>query len=184
MLGLVGCEPRTGASTIAANLAVCASEVGLGPVLLVEADVERPRIRKHWRLPSGPGLAELALGIASCSECIYDGPAPGLHVVPAAEGPSRCVVGWDAAVVDAFLAEVAADHNLVLFDLPAAERMNHSLLLARRLDQVLLVVRAERTRGPHAKRVAERLREDGVPLGGVVLNRQRRYVPRWLSRWI
>jgi Mrp family chromosome partitioning ATPase len=183
-LGLIGCEPDVGATTIAANLAVRASELGLGPVLLVETDGERPRLRKVWKLAAGPGLAEALAGEAALSDCLYAGPAPDLHVIPATAGMRRDVDAWDAAAVDALLAETSADHNLVVFDLPCVEQLNRATLIARSLDQVLLVVRAEHSRGPAARRAADRLLEDGIPLSGAVLNRRRTYVPRLLRRWI
>jgi Mrp family chromosome partitioning ATPase len=182
--GLIGCEPDVGATTIAANLAVRASELGLGPVLLVETDGERPRLRKVWKLAPGPGLAEALAGEAALSDCLYAGPAPDLRVIPAASSNRRDTPAWDAGAVDALLAEASADHSLVLFDLPCADQLNQALLIARRLDQVLLVVRAEHSRGPATRRAADRLLEDGVALTGAVLNRQRTYVPRLLRRWI
>ncbi|HEX6962809.1 MAG TPA: hypothetical protein VF175_13140 [Lacipirellula sp.] len=182
-LGLIGRQSRTGVSTIAANLAVRASEFRLGPVLLVETDSERPRLASAWKLPGGPGLAELLSGSAGFSDCLRGGPADELHVIPASGGQAADAA-WDPAAIDALLAEARGDYRMVLFDLPPAERLNHAVLLARRLDQVLLVLRAEQSRAPGAQRVVDQLIEDGVPLAGAVLNRERSYVPRWLSRWI
>jgi len=182
-LGLVGCGERVGVTTLAANLAVRASELGLGPVLLVESETARPKLRKAWRLPAGPGLAELLSGEAGYADCVQAGPAADLEVI-CATGRRGGPIGWDAGAVDALLAEACADHRLVLFDLAAAGKLGGAGALARRLDQVLLVVGAESTRSDDAARIADRLREDGVPITGAVLNRERRYVPRWLSRWI
>jgi tyrosine-protein kinase Etk/Wzc len=183
-VGLTGCEPRTGVTTLAANLAVRAGELQLGPVLLVETDFEHPRLRQQWKASAGPGLAELLAGEASMADCLRNGPAPGLHLLPAAGARRREAPAWDIGAVDALLAESCADHSLVLFDLPPVERLQHTVLLARRLDQVLLVIRAEHTQVPEAQRAADRLLEDGVPLVGAVLNRERSYMPRWLKRWI
>jgi Mrp family chromosome partitioning ATPase len=182
-LGLVGCGERVGVTTLAGNLAVRASELGLGPVLLIEAESARPKLRKSWRLPAGPGLAEWLSGEANYADCVQPGPAADLEVM-CASGRSGSAIGWDAGVVDALLAEACADHRLVLFDLAAADKLGAAGSLARRLDQVLLVVSAESTRSDDAQRIADRLREDGVPIIGAVLNRERRYVPRWLSRWM
>jgi Mrp family chromosome partitioning ATPase len=183
-IGLIGCDSGAGVTTIAANLAARASELQLGPVLLVETVCERPRLSAAWKLPRGPGLAELLAGEAAFADCLRSGPAGDLHVLPAASGRRKELPAWDALIVEALLAECSTDHKLVLFDLPTADRLDHATLLAKRLDEVLLVVRAERTRGPEARRVVDRLLEDGVPLKGAVLNRQRRYVPRWLNRWL
>jgi Mrp family chromosome partitioning ATPase len=182
-IGFIGCESRTGVSTITANLAVRASELRLGPVLLVEADGDRPRLARAWKLPGGPGLEEMLSGTAAFSDCLRGGPGDDLHVITATGG-SAPGAAWDPCAIDALLAEARGDYRMVLFDLPPAERLHHALLLARRLDQVLLVLRAEQSRGPAAQRVADQLIEDGVPLAGAVLNRQRSYLPRLLSRWI
>lgn len=183
-LGLIGCERRVGVTTVAANLALRASELMLGPVLLVEAAMGGSRLTKLWRLSPGPGLAQLLSGEASYADCVQAGPAPDLSVLPS--GPlARGEVGLvEPGAVEALLAEACTDHRLVIFDLPAAEQLQQMLLLARQLDQALLVVRSEATREREAQRVADRLIEDGVPLSGAVLNRQRSYVPRWLKRWM
>lgn len=182
-VGLIGCGERAGVTTLAGNLAVRASEMGLGPVLLVETDSDRPRLRKAWKLAQGPGLTELLGGEASYADCLRSGPTPDLHVITAT-GRRGHAGAWDAGAIGALLVEACADHSLVFFDLSAASQLGQAVMLARRLDQVLLVVRAETTRGGEAERIAEHLREDGVPLTGAVLNRERSYIPRWLSRWI
>ncbi|RIK85375.1 MAG: hypothetical protein DCC67_03935 [Planctomycetota bacterium] len=164
------------------NLAVRASELGMGPVLLVETDVQRPKLQRLWRLAPGAGLAELFDGAASLADCLRDGPAADLHVLPAAAGPLRRQPTWETGVVDGLIAEAAADHSLVLFDLPAADCLQQFLMVAQRLDQALLVVRAERSRGPQVERAANCLLDDGVPLSGVILNGQRSYGPQWLLR--
>jgi tyrosine-protein kinase Etk/Wzc len=183
-IGLVGSERRTGVTTVAANLAVRAAQLQMGPVLLIEANWEGPRLARIWRLPRGPGLAELVAGKASYSECLRAGPVPDLNVLAAGTPRRREWPVLDAVTVSALLAEAGADHNLILFDLPAADQLHQALLVAKRLDQVLLVVRAEATRQRDAQKVADRLVDDGVPLAGAVLNRQRTYVPRWLERWL
>jgi Mrp family chromosome partitioning ATPase len=183
-IGLVGSERRCGVTTLAANLAVRAGELHLGPVLLVEANWEGPRLSKMWRLPPGPGLADFLAGQASYVDCLRAGPAPDLEVLPAGALRRGDSPHLEPGVVDALMAEACADHGLVLFDLSAAENLQQTLMVAKRLDQVLLVVRAESTRQRNAQKVADRLLEDGVPLTGVVLNRRRRYVPRWLQRWL
>jgi Mrp family chromosome partitioning ATPase len=183
-IGLVGCGDDAGVTTLAGNLAVRASELGLGPVLLIETDAERPRLRKAWRLPAGPGLEQLFGGEATYADCLQSGPATGLHVIAATGRRRGSAAAWDSGAVDALLIKACGDHSLVLVDLPSASDLRQTVMLARRLDQVLLVVRAERIRGGEAERIAEHLREDGVPLTGAVLNRERSYVPRWLKRWI
>ena len=184
LVGLMACEARAGATTIAANLAIRAAELQQGPVLLIEANSERPRLAGVWKLSPGPGLAELLAGEASLSECLSDGPATDLKVISAGASLHGNSPAWEPGLVTALLNEASADFRFVLFDMPSADQAKDAVLLARQLDQVLLVVRAEQSRAAVVQRVADQLIDDGVRLTGVVLNRQRSYAPRWLSRWI
>jgi Mrp family chromosome partitioning ATPase len=183
-LGLVGCAPRVGVTTIASNLAVRASELQLGPVLLVETTPGNMRRNNLWSRDSGPGLAQLLAGEASYAECLRPGPSPDLAILPAGPATRGETAVLDPGAIDALLAEACADHRLVVFDMPAAAELHQMLLVARALDQVLLVVRSDASREREVERVADRLIEDGVPLAGAVLNRQRSYVPSWLRRWL
>jgi Mrp family chromosome partitioning ATPase len=183
-LGLVGSERRVGVTTVATNLAVRASDLQLGPVLLVETSPGGMRRSNLWSNESGPGLAQLLAGDASYSECLRPGPSGDLSILPAGALPRGETCVLEPGAIDALLAEACADHRLVVFDLPAADHLREMLLLARQLDQVLLVLRSGATRQRDMQRVADRLIEDGVPLAGAVLNRQRSYVPSWLKRWM
>jgi Mrp family chromosome partitioning ATPase len=183
-LGITACERRAGTTTVAASLALRAAELQLGPVLLVEANRRGSWLSKKWRLNEGPGLAQLLASEANYVDCLQAGPAPQLEVITA--GPvDRGEVGLlEPGSVEAMLAEACADHRIVLFDLPAADELNQMLLVAKQLDQVLMVVRSDSTRKGDAERFGEQLLDDGAPLAGIVLNRQRNYIPRFLRRWL
>lgn len=183
-LGLVGCARRVGVTTVATNLVLRASELQLGPVLLVETSQSGLRRNNLWSSDTGPGLAQLLSGDATYSECLRPGPTGDLAVIPAGSQRRGETSVLDPGAMDALMAEACADHRLVIFDLPAADDLRQMLLLAKQLDQVLLVVRSDSTRLREVQGVADRLIEDGVPLSGAVLNRRRSYVPGWLNRWL
>jgi Mrp family chromosome partitioning ATPase len=183
-LGLIGCQGRAGVTTMAANLAVRASELGLGPVLLVETYRGGRSVGSAWGLSHRSGLVDLFRGTASFADCLQPGPAPDLQVLSAGMLRRGEIAVADATAVNSLLAEATALFAMVIFDLPPANRLRQALLLARRLDQALLVVRAESTRKHDAAKLAQRMVDDGLPLTGVLLNRQRRYVPRWMERWV
>jgi Mrp family chromosome partitioning ATPase len=183
-LGITACERRAGTTTVAASLALRAAELQLGPVLLVEANRRGSWLAKKWKLSDGVGLAQLLAGEASYVECLQAGPAPQLEVITAGSAARGEVGMLEPGAVEALLAEACADHRIVLFDLPAADELNQMLLVAKQLDQVLMVVRSDATRKSDAERFGEQLLDDGAPLAGIVLNRQRDYIPRFLRRWL
>lgn len=183
-VGLIGCDALSGTTTVAANLAVCAADAGLGPVLLVETHRGSRPLAKAWSLGRGPGLADVVAGDAALAEALRPGPAPNLNVLPVGNLRRNEVVAWEPNVLQAMLDETSAEHRLLVFDLPAANQLRQGLMLARRLDHLLLVVRAEVTRSGEALEAAQRLANDGLEPAGVVLNRSRQYVPRWMRAWL
>jgi Mrp family chromosome partitioning ATPase len=183
-LGITACERRAGTTTVVASLALRAAELQLGPVLLVEANRRGSWLSKKWKLSEGPGLSQLLASEASYVECLQAGPAPQLEVITAGSVGRGEVGVLEPGAVEALLAEACADHRIVLFDLPAADELNQMLLVAKQLDQVLMVVRSESTRKGDAERFGEQLLDDGAPLAGIVLNRQRDYIPRFLRKWL
>jgi len=183
-LGITACERRAGTTTVAASLALRAAELQLGPVLLVESNRRGSWLTKKWGLREGPGLAQLLAGEASYVECLQGGPAPQLEVITAGLVGRGEVGLLEPGAVEALMAEACADHRIVLFDLPAADELNQMLLVAKQLDQVLMVVRSDSTRKGDAERFGEQLLDDGAPFVGIVLNRQRNYIPRLLRRWL
>ena len=60
----------------------------------------------------------------------------------------------------------------------------NALPLSSTLEGVLLVVEAERTRLDVVVAVKEELLGEGSTVLGVVLNKVRRHIPRWLERRI
>ena len=70
----------------------------------------------------------------------------------------------------------------VLFDTPPMDAVNHLIRGAHLLDGMLLVIETERVRWEAAQRVKERLVKANVPILGVVLNRKKYHIPRWLYK--
>ena len=80
-IGVTGCDDKSGATTIATNLAIRASDQCDGRVLLIEANWQSPRLRKALRLSSGPGVYEMILGSVPPRECVQRGPRENLDVI-------------------------------------------------------------------------------------------------------
>ena len=75
---------------------------------------------------------------------------------------------------------VRARYRLSIVDAPALELGVQGIALATQADATLVVVEAERTRGPIVERLLEVLRRAGVPVAGTILNKRRLYVPAFI----
>ena len=69
----------------------------------------------------------------------------------------------------------------VVLDLPPIHEDGAALSIASSLDGIILLVEAEKDRRAVARYCLELLRETQVPILGVVFNKRRLFVPRWLS---
>ncbi|MEM6330604.1 MAG: CpsD/CapB family tyrosine-protein kinase, partial [Planctomycetota bacterium] len=181
-IGVTSADRHAGVSTVAANLAIRAADHRQSPVLLIDANLLHPRQQRNFRLRGGAGLTDLLAGECGVGEAVFDSGVDGLSVMPLGS-PSlveRTVCDHDA--VAALFAELRGDYATLVFDLPPANAMRHTLLFAQQLDATLMAVRSEATRTKAARAAVARLQADGVAVTGSVVTQQKRYTPRWLSR--
>ena len=137
--------PQEGKSVFAAGLAGNAAAAGWR-VLLVECDFRRPSLALQVGVREGPGLREVLTGsLLGDVSAAFRQVSPGLHVVPAggAGGDPQELLASNrmAKLLDA----VRARYDLILLDTPPVLATADALVLARRADATLLIVRWEKT---------------------------------------
>jgi len=182
-VGLTGCLRKSGASTIAANLAVRASTQQRGRILLIDANWEMPGQLKTFNLTPGPGLYDILSGEVSPRECEPHTVTENLDVLCRGKLDEEEPTHVRQELIEEMLSDFKTEYSLILVDLPSAAEMRSALPLARHLDGSLLIARFEAVKQPQAQRALQRLHEDGVDVWGTILNRHREYVPRWLRHW-
>jgi polysaccharide biosynthesis transport protein len=156
-----------GKTTTSANLALGMAEESLHEVVLVEADLRRPRLAELFGVRAEPGLMDVLVGGATLDDALVAVPGtsltllpaglPGLHSTGLRGSPlmQRCLDGlrgrFDRIVVDTAPLAVADTH-----------------ILTRMADGVLMVVKSGVTPRPALERALEGL--DRAKVIGVVLN--------------
>jgi Mrp family chromosome partitioning ATPase len=149
-------------------------------VLLVDANLGRPRVHRIFDLPCSPGLGEVLVSPGRASEAIRPSVFGNLSVLCAGEVSGKALV--DVGELSDALEAVRAGYDLVVFDLPAAGESSFAVCVAGMLDGVILVVEAERVRWEVADRAKHRLLGAKTQLLGTVLNKRRQYGPAWMNR--
>lgn len=182
LLGVTGCGRQVGVSTLATNVAIRAADHGLGPVLLLDANVAHPRLHRLWKLRPSAGLADVMAGQATLEDCVQTTPVAGLFLLPFGEARRLDHARIDPQRFAGFVSQLREKYSLVICDLPEAQTMSHALLLAGTLDGTLVVVRSERVGRRAAQQTIHRLGSDGVHVIGAVITDQRKYLPNWLEK--
>jgi capsular exopolysaccharide synthesis family protein len=168
---VTSCEALEGKSTVATNLAIALTQLGRR-VVVVDADLRRPRVHKVLSMPNDVGLSSFLSGNASAAEIIQDSGIPNLLVItsgPLPPNPSELLASKS---LDTFLEKLEAlgpfDH--VFFDSPPLLQMADAVLLANRMDATILVTREGRTTHQALASGAKRLRQSRARILGAVLN--------------
>jgi len=157
-----------GKTTTAINLAVVIAQRG-SRVLLVDAEMRRPRVHTVFSVPQRPGLAEILAGDGSVRP--HESFVPKLSILPAgaARGDPADLLGSLNLAV--FFENARSAFDYVIVDSPPVLGLADSTLLGSRVEGVLLVAGAGSSRRGAVVEAARRMRLVHSPLIGTVLNR-------------
>ncbi|GLX94233.1 polysaccharide biosynthesis tyrosine autokinase [Herbidospora sp. NBRC 101105] len=164
---VTSCGPGEGKSTLAINLALAVAGTGRR-VALVDADLRRPSVARHLGLETrSMGLTDVLAGSARLAEALQR--RPDLDVLPGGPIPADPGELAGSPGMRRVIADLAADHDLVVVDAPPLLPVSDAVVLATACDGVLLVTRAGRTRRESlAQAVARLTRVDARLVGGVL----------------
>jgi succinoglycan biosynthesis transport protein ExoP len=162
--------PGEGKSTLAVNLATVLAQSG-NRVMLVEADLRRPRVTRYLGLVGGAGITNVLAGSADLEEVVQpwgDGKLAVLAAGPMPPNPSELL---GSAQMRALLAVLRETHDFVVIDAPPLLPVTDAAVLAVLSDGCVLSTRFGRTRREELAEGAAVLARIDARLLGVVLNR-------------
>ncbi len=172
VVAITSTRPEEGKSTVALNLAAVRAQGGR-KILLVDADLRRPRLHRALGVRTSPGLSTLLCGKAEAAEAIVSTAVPGLDLLPSGPVPPNPAELLDSSSFDAVLNALRADdrYDGVILDAPPILTVTDAVLISARVDGTLLVVESDATTRDDARRAVEKLRQSGARLLGAVLNK-------------
>jgi non-specific protein-tyrosine kinase len=166
-IGITSAAQGEGKSTTVANLAVALAQTGRR-VIVIDADLRRPGLHTLFGLALGAGLATVLLGDDSQLP-LQDTSASGVRVLTSGPIPSNPLEALASRRFDHALALARAQADYILVDTPPAGALADVAVVAPRLEGMLLVVSAGKTKRDLARRAREQLERVNANLLGVVL---------------
>ncbi len=162
--------PEEGKSTTLANLAVTIAQSGK-KVILVDCDLRRPSLHQIFNATANAGFTDMMRDDALLrTPPLQETGVPNLRLITSGTrppNPSELLASRRMGEVVAALQGMA---DMVLFDAPPIVAVTDAAVLASKVDVVLLVVSAGKTKREHAKKAKALLDKVNARLIGAVLN--------------
>jgi polysaccharide biosynthesis transport protein len=163
-----------GKSSTVSNLGIALAEINQR-VLLIDADLRKPRMHDIFNLPNTWGLSDLLREKSSLSDCPIEALArktevDGLYVLPSGPGTvSITNLLYSTRMAD-LVERVRNDFDVTIIDTPPMSYLSDARVLGQLADAAILVIRASRTTLDEARAAKQRLTDDGIRVLGTILN--------------
>jgi polysaccharide biosynthesis transport protein len=165
--------PSEGKTTTAVNSAISLAQMG-AKVLIIDADMRRPRLHSIFNIDNGNGLSALLsrnVDDSEISSAIQQDARSGLFVLTAGPLPPNPaeLVGSDQMLK--LISRVTPNFAHIVIDSPPVAAFTDGVLIASLVDGVLLVVHSGKNSRKVVARARRLLQDVGARIIGVVLNK-------------
>lgn len=158
-----------GKSTTLANLAVVSAQTGRR-VVLVDADLRRPIMHEVFGLDNSQGLTTVMMDEAALAHPpLQDSGVEGLSVLTSGPLPPNPADLIGSRRMQELIAALTKQADQVFFDTPPVVAVTDAAVLATKVDGVLLIITAGKTRREYARTAVQRLQQVNARLVGIVL---------------
>jgi capsular exopolysaccharide synthesis family protein len=168
--------PSEGKTLVACNLAGAFARHGRA-TLLVDCDLRRPMLHRHFKLQNDAGILAWNEAGADLTDSVLTNPQLGLFKVAEnfwllrSGGRSKSPTEFlEKPVFSQLLEQLKKHFELIVIDSPPIGAVTDSLLLAERTDEIIYVCRFNRAARKHIRQFVRTLREGKNEFLGIVLN--------------
>jgi polysaccharide biosynthesis transport protein len=166
---VTGAVAEAGKSTCAANLAAALARGG-DKVVLVSADLRRPRVHKFFGLTNSRGLVNALDPSFPLENALQQNEIPNLRILAAGGLPPNPTEILASTRFGQVLSTLKGLADFVVIDAPPVLGLGDSSALASRVDGILFVVRTGGVTKRELSHAADQLRKAGGQIIGCLLN--------------
>lgn len=160
--------PEEGKTVTAINLAAAIAQSEY-KVLLVDADLRKPRVHKVFKTDNSRGLSTYLAG-ASGIDIVHKGPLPNMDIITSGPIPPNPSELLGSGRLVEMLGLLGGRYDIVIWDSPPVLTVVDSLVLGKVLDGAIMVARAGKTSYEELGRSLKSLSDLNANVFGVVIN--------------
>jgi succinoglycan biosynthesis transport protein ExoP len=169
-LAVTSSGPGEGKTVVASNLALALAQTGQR-VLLIDADMRRPRVHEVLERRQEPGLSNVLTGDAKYDDAVLEIEKTGLSVLTAGHMPPNPAELLGSKRFDDLVTMLKGRFDWVVIDTPPVMAVTDAPIVSHITDGVLFVVGSEMTSRSVAQTAVEQLVNANARVVGAVLNR-------------
>jgi protein-tyrosine kinase len=183
ILHVTAAQPGDGASTTARELAFAASSVQFFRTLLIDCNIGEDDQSSAFghELPDIVGSC-LSRGHAEVAAIVAGGST--FHAARLSPDFDPSGSREAARIIPNLYEMLRSAYELIVVDCPPVLEVPYFIRIAQETPEVLLVMQTGKTRIYSALRAKAEIMQAGGRLAGVVMNRHRLYVPKFISDWL
>jgi succinoglycan biosynthesis transport protein ExoP len=172
-LVVTSCSPSEGKSTVASNLGIAVAEVNQ-KVLLIDADMRKPRLHDIFNLKNDHGLSDLLQSQESPAVLpqgiIQETNVANLYVLPSGKSTPAATSLLYSSRMPELLKALRNEFETIIVDTPPMLQIPDARVVGRMVDRVIIVVRAGKTTRDAVMAANQKFAEDGTRVLGTILN--------------
>jgi len=168
-LVVTSADPKDGKTTVASNIALAFAQSGQR-VLLIDADLRRPRLHEAFAIDNRIGLTNALVGELKLSEVTRQVDIDHFSIVTSGPIPPNPAELLHTRQFAELLEEAAKHYDRVIFDSPPLRAVADAAILAPQCNGALLVARTRATTRDAVLTAIRGLKDVQANLVGGVLN--------------
>ena len=161
-------EQGEGKSTTVGNLALTFAQ-DEKKVLVMDSDLRKPSLHKKFRISNNLGLSDVILDKSKLSKALVKKNGY-LDILPSGKVPPNPSELLGSKALEELLDELNDIYDVIILDTPPLHAVTDAQVLSTKVDGVLLVVRAEKTKKDSVIAAKESLEKVNANILGTVLN--------------
>ena len=174
-----------GATTTSAILAATLARSGHSRILLIDANLRTPALDGVFDDAQHPkGLSDVVAADVPVDSVIYQTNFPNLFLLPVGKPHASPSYLFDGDPITGLLNNLREKFDFIILDGAPLDGYSESFFLASKVDGVILVVESERTQKRTIRKIKKELEWGPINLLGVVLNKKRNYIPKFLEPFL
>ncbi|MFC1586766.1 CpsD/CapB family tyrosine-protein kinase [Planctomycetota bacterium] len=180
---ITSCRHNEGKTTLATNLALFMAKNKDRRVLLVDADMRRPKIKTLSNIHPDMGLDDIVEGRCEIKDALIYSERDNLYIIPSVRGHSNASEMLEYERSNEIIAELRTVFDYVIYDTPPVLSTTDPTILGQKVDGVILAIKANATQRESIEHAQNLLEQVNIKILGAVITQMRNYLPRYLYRY-